>query len=135
MVAAQTAGGILPIVQHIPPLALLTYVYRTIPKWGLRHSTLFAPYPYLALAIAWGASRTMKIRWRRQIATALLATSTLLISVPLGIASTNLLTNPHFAHEDWRGVAEYVQTHRQPGDVVIIETGSVFPNVGILCGK
>ena len=65
-------------------------------------------------------------RWRR-LATALLAAITLATGGVLLRADANLLLNPAYAHDDWRGVAAYVGTHRQPDDIVIIETGAVAP--------
>ncbi|HNT77442.1 MAG TPA: hypothetical protein PKH77_20710, partial [Anaerolineae bacterium] len=105
---------------YLLPVALLGYIYRSVPKWGLRHSVLFAPAPFLALAVAWGCAQCRSARVTLGVAAALVA-------LPLLWADANLLTNPAFAHEDWRGAAQYVQTHRQPDDVVIVETGSTFP--------
>lgn len=113
------------------PLLLVSYLYRTIPKWGLRHSVIFAPALYLALALAWGGVARLTGPLRRRITTAVLSVVTALVCIPLLLADRNLLTNPAFAHDDWRGAARYVQEQRalEPDaqSIVIIETGSVFP--------
>lgn len=108
------------------PLAPMALLFREIPKWGTRHASLFAPAPFLALAAGWGALGWLRPTYRRGgyfllgLATALTLGFTL-------TADAYLLADPAFAHDDWRGVARYVQAHRRPGDVVIVETGSVFP--------
>jgi 4-amino-4-deoxy-L-arabinose transferase-like glycosyltransferase len=121
-------AGLYPLLTTIPPLTILCYIYRDLPKWAPRHAALFAPAPLLTLAIAWSATATLpaRRRWRR-LATALLAMITLATGGVLLRADANLLLNPAYAHDDWRGVAAYVRAHRQPDDIVIIETGAVAP--------
>jgi len=113
------------------PLLLVGYLYRTIPKWGLRHSVIFAPALYLALALAWGSARRLSRSFWRRVTTAVLSVATAFASIPLLLADRNMLTNPAFAHDDWREAARYVQEQRalapDSQSIVIIETGSVFP--------
>ncbi|MBN2394271.1 MAG: hypothetical protein JXR84_26295, partial [Anaerolineae bacterium] len=131
-------AGLYPLCYALPALALLVPLYRTLPKWGLRHSTIFAPAPYLALAVAWGTVGGLPSR-RRRLATLALGMSSVLVSGYLLIASANLLEaarlSPVFAHEDWRGVAQYVTENRAPEDLIIIETGSVFPTWVYYAGR
>ena len=119
-------AGLYPFL-YILPLGLVALTFRQIPKWGARHATLFAPAVLLALAIGWGTLR----RWRpfglRLALTVPLALGTALSGWFFVQADRNLLLNPAYAREDWRAAAAYVQEHRRPGEVVIVETGSVFP--------
>lgn len=105
------------------PLLPMALVFRWLPKWGARHAVLFSPVPLLAVALAWGTVHK-RTRW---IVLGLLTLATLVHVSILLRTDANLLVNPGFAHEDWRGVADYVQERRSADDVVIIETGSVFP--------
>ncbi len=107
------------------PLGLLAYLFLNMPKWGSQHTTLFAPAPYLALAVAWGSAGAAASR-RKPLFLALLIPGTLLILAPILIADYNLLIPSEYSYADWRGAARYVQEHRAPGEVVIIETGSVY---------
>ncbi|MBN2003597.1 MAG: hypothetical protein JXA21_09600 [Anaerolineae bacterium] len=120
------------------PLLLVSYLYRTIPKWGLRHSVIFAPALYLALALAWGSARRLSRPLWRRIATIALSITTLLACVPLLLADRNLLTNPAFAREDWRSVARYIREQRalapDEKSAIIIETGSVYPTWAYYAG-
>ncbi len=120
-------AGLYPLLTTLPPLTILCYIYRDLPKWAPRHAALFAPGPLLALALAWGTTASLPSRRRRRLANALLAVITLATGAVLLRADANLLLNPAYAHDDWRGVAAYVQAHRQPDDIVIIETGAVAP--------
>lgn len=119
-------AGMYPFL-YVLPLGLIALAFRQIPKWGARHATLFAPAVYLAFAIGWGTVR----RWRplglRFALAILLAFGTGLAGWLILQADRNLLTDPAFAREDWRAAARYIQEHRRPGEVVIVETGSVFP--------
>ncbi len=119
-------AGLYPVL-YVLPLGLIALVFRQIPKWGPRHATLFAPGPLLALAVAWMSIWGIRRRGLRALAVLFVAAATLLNSRFFWEADRNLLTNPAYAREDWRGTARYVKEHRAPGDVVIISTGSVFP--------
>ncbi len=119
-------AGLYPVL-YVLPLGLIALAFRQIPKWGARHATLFAPGPFLALAVAWGSVWGIRRRGLRAVAILLVAAATLLNVRVLWEADWNLLTDPAYAREDWRGAARYIQEHRAPGDVVIISTGSVFP--------
>jgi len=112
---------------YAAPLGLIATVYREIPKWGARHASLFAPASFLALAVAWGSVGNIRRRGLRALSALALTAATLLAGRFLWEADCNLLTNPAYAREDWRGAARYIQEHRAPGDVVLISTGSVFP--------
>ncbi|MCS7178446.1 MAG: glycosyltransferase family 39 protein [Anaerolineae bacterium] len=122
----RLVAGLYPVL-YITPLFLIAWVYQEIPKWGARHATLFAPGPFLALAIAWGSVWGIRRRGLRALAVLALAAATFLNGRPLWQANRNLLTNPAYAREDWRSAARYIQEHRSPGDVVILSTGSTFP--------
>lgn len=119
-------AGLYPFF-YAAPLLLIAYTYQEIPKWGSRHATLFAPATFLALAVAWGSLTNARSRWLRALVALLLIAATLLVGRFLWEADRNLLTDPAYAREDWRGAARYIQEHRAPGDVVVISTGSVFP--------
>ncbi len=119
-------AGLYPFL-YILPLGLVALAFRQIPKWGARHATLFAPAVFLAMAIGWGTLR----RWRpfglRLALTVPLAFGTALAGRFIAQADRNLLTNPAYAREDWRAAAAYIQEHRRSGEVIILETGSIFP--------
>ncbi|MFN3762269.1 MAG: hypothetical protein ACK4WK_03590 [Anaerolineae bacterium] len=119
-------AGLYPVL-YVLPLGLIALAFRQVPKWGARHATLFAPGPFLALAVAWGSVWGIRRRSLRAGAVLFVAAATLLNVRVLWEADRNLLTDPAYAREDWRGAARYVQEHRAPGDGVIISTGSVFP--------
>ncbi len=119
-------AGIYPIL-YVAPLGLIALAFRQIPKWSPRHATLFAPGPFLALAVAWGSVWGIRRRGLRALAILTLTAITVLNVRFLWEADRNLLMNPAYAWEDWRGAARYIQERRAPGDVVIISTGSVFP--------
>lgn len=122
----RLTAGLYPLL-YLLPLGLIALVFRQIPKWSPRHATLFAPAPFLALAVAWGSIGNLRPRGLRIPAILLVSGATLLSGLFLWEADRNLLTHPAYAREDWRGAARYVREHRAPGDVVIISTGSVFP--------
>jgi uncharacterized membrane protein len=119
-------AGLYPFL-YAAPLPLIAWLYREIPKWSARHASLFAPATFLALAVAWGSLENARHRGLRAFVALFLTVATLLVGRFLWAADRNLLINPAYARQDWRGAARYVQEHRTPGDVVIISTGSVFP--------
>ncbi len=119
-------AGLYPFL-YAAPLPLIAWLYQEIPKWGARHAALFAPASFLALAIAWGSVGGIRRRGLRTVAVFLIVAATFLAGRILWQADRNLLTDPTYARQDWRGAARYIQEHRGPGDVVIISTGSVFP--------
>lgn len=127
MTRHRPLAGLYPLLTTLPPLTILCYIYRDLPKWAPRHAALFAPAPLLAIAVAWGATATLPSRRRRRLTTGLLSVITLAAGAVLLRADANLLLNSAYARDDWRGVAAYVQAHRQPDDIVIIETGAVAP--------
>lgn len=117
------------------PLWPLYAIYQNVPKWGLRHAVIFAPAPYLALAGAVGAVAGWPVSRRRRAARLGLGLATALVCAPLLWADANLLTDPACAKEDWRGLAGYVQTHRAPGDLIILQTGAIFPTWHYYAGE
>lgn len=119
-------AGLYPFL-YLLPLGLIALAFRRIPKWGPRHATLFAPAVFLALAIGWGTICRQRPRGLRAALILLLLLGTGLVGEFLLQANRNLLTDPAYAREDWRAAARYVQEHRRPGEVVIVETGSAFP--------
>ncbi|MDW7991353.1 MAG: hypothetical protein RMK65_04260 [Anaerolineae bacterium] len=119
-------AGLYPFL-YAAPLLLIAYTYQEIPKWGSRHATLFAPATFLALAVAWGSLENARPQWLRAFVALPLTTATLLVGRFLWEADLNLLTNPAYAREDWRGAARYIREHWSTGDVVVISTGSIFP--------
>ncbi|MGC9083808.1 MAG: glycosyltransferase family 39 protein [Anaerolineae bacterium] len=118
--------GLYPFL-YAAPLLLIASTYRETPKWGPRHATLFAPAVFIAFAVAWGSIGGIRRRGLRAVAVLPLIATTLLAGRILWQADRNLLTDPAYAREDWRGAAHSIQEHRAPGDIVIISTGSVFP--------
>lgn len=119
-------AGLYPLL-YLLPVGAMALIFRSLPKWGSRHATFLAPLPVLALALGWGMTRTLRSRYARSLAYALLGVCSLIFVAMTLRADLNLLTDPAYAVEDWRGVTRYVGEHRAPGDVVIVETGSVFP--------
>jgi len=141
---------IYPFATGVVPLVLMSVIFRHMPKWELQHTVIFAPSLLLALAMGWRASEQRSAagaRWgagrraqrdraaervpRRRLALGIqawpLRVALLLAVSPLVVASVNLLVNPAFANDDWRGVAAYVEELRGPGDLVIVETGAALP--------
>lgn len=121
-------SSLYPLCYALPPLIVMSLVYRTVPKWGLRHAVIFAPALYLVLASVAGG--LLDCRGRRAPSGPVCAglwAAVGLVCAPLILANYNLLFNPAFGHDDWRGVASYVAAHRQPEEIVAIETGSVAP--------
>jgi hypothetical protein len=81
----------------------------------------------LALAIGWGLTAQIRNQSPRILSRAGLGLCSLVfISISMS-ANVNLLANPDYATEDWRGVARYIAEQRTANDVIIVETGSVFP--------
>ncbi|RME34057.1 MAG: phospholipid carrier-dependent glycosyltransferase, partial [Thermoflexia bacterium] len=122
----RLVAGLYPFL-YAAPLFLIAHVYRETPKWGARHATFFAPATFLALAVAWGSLENVRRRGLRAPVALFLTVATLLSVRFLWEADRNLLADPAYAREDWRGAARYVQEHRAPNDVVLISTGSAFP--------
>ncbi len=121
---ARPWAGLYALSYALPSLVILSRIYRTLPKWAPRHATLFAPAPFLALALAWGATASLPPRVRRGGRGVLLA-GLVLIAPILGLADRQLLADP--GHADWRGATAYVRQHRRVDEVVLLETGSTFP--------
>ncbi len=119
-------AGLYPFLQLLP-MGAMALIFRNLPKWGSRHASMFAPLPVLMLAIGWGLATGIQSRAARIALRLGLGLCTLLSLTIYLKADINLLTNPAFAAEDWRSAARFVAEHRTPGDVIIIETGSVFP--------
>ena len=119
-------AGLYPLLQLLP-LGVMALIFRSLPKWGSRHASLFAPLPALALAIGWGMAAQFQTRRARVFAHAILTVCSLSFAALTLHADLNLLIHPAYAPEDWRSAAHYIEERRAPGDVVIIETGSVFP--------
>lgn len=119
-------AGLYPLLYVFPVIAM-ALIFRSLPKWGSRHASFLVPLPVLALAVGWGMVRTLRHRRARVLAHIWLGVCSLLFIGVAIRADLNLLVDPAYAREDWRGAARYVETHRVPGDIVIVETGSVFP--------
>jgi len=111
----------------VPALAAAYLVYRHLPKWELQHTTVFAPALVTALASAAAPERRWSSRTARAITQSLILGGLLLTTATMARASHALLFSSAHAKDDWRGVADYVEMHRRPGEVVIISTGSVAP--------
>ena len=126
-------AGLYPLLQLLP-LGVMALIFSSLPKWGSRHASPFAPLPALMLAIGWGMAAQLQSRTPRVLARAALGLGSLVVVAISIHANANLLTNPAYAPEDWRSVARYVAEHRGPGDVVIVETGSVFPTWAYYAG-
>ncbi len=119
-------AGLYPLL-YLVPVGAMALIFRDLPKWGSRHAAFLAPLPVLALALGWGMARMSRNRNARLFAHVWLGVCSLLFVVVAVRADLNLLADPAYAREDWRGAASYVEAQRAPGDVVIVETGSVFP--------
>jgi len=119
-------AGLYPLLSVLP-IGAMALIFRNLPKWGSRHAAFLAPLPVLALAVGWGMARRLHHRKTRTFAHAWLSVCSLLFVTVAIRADLNLLADPAYAREDWRGVAHYVEAHREPDDIVIVETGSVFP--------
>jgi len=112
------------LVTTLPPLLVASLLYRDIPKWDLQHTVIFSPGLVLALAAAGAGAKGRRGRVLRS----LVLGSGLLASCGLFVLATGrLLCDPVLANDDWRGAVAYVESHRQPGEPVIIETGAVAP--------
>ena len=118
--------GLYPLL-YLLPVGAMALIFRSMPKWGHRHASFLAPLPVLALALGWGMIETLRFPRARPFARIWLGACSLIFAIIAVRADLYLLTDPAYAREDWRGVAHYVEDHRAPGDVVIVETGSVFP--------
>lgn len=119
-------AGLYPLLQLLP-LGFIALVFRNLPKWGSRHASSFAPLPALALAIGWGLTAQIRNQSPRTLARAGMGLcSFIFISISMS-ANVNLLANPAYATEDWRGIAHHITEQREANDVIIVETGSVFP--------
>ncbi|MFN2111025.1 MAG: glycosyltransferase family 39 protein, partial [Anaerolineae bacterium] len=125
-------AGLYPLL-YLLPVGAMALIFRSMPKWGHRHASFLAPLPVLALALGWGMVRAYDKRRLRAFARVWLAVCSLIFVAIAVRADLYLLTDPAYATEDWRSVARYVEDHRTPddaavsSDVVIVETGSVFP--------
>jgi len=119
-------AGLYPLLPVLP-VGVMALIFRSLPKWGSRHAVFLAPLPVLALALGWGMAGKLRNRNARILAKAWLGVGSLFFIAVVFRADLSLFTDPVYAREDWRGVARYVEAHRTPGDVVIVETGSVFP--------
>ncbi|MGC9523406.1 MAG: hypothetical protein ACP5HG_16170, partial [Anaerolineae bacterium] len=108
----------------LPPLMVASVLFRNIPKWDLQHTVIFAPSLVVALAAAW--PQRQQGRFRRWLAAAV-RLWVVLAGAAFVVADANLLLNPAYANDDWRGLVAYVEAHRADDEVVIIETGSVAP--------
>ncbi|MEJ5308385.1 MAG: glycosyltransferase family 39 protein [Anaerolineae bacterium] len=119
-------AGLYPLL-YVLPVGAMALIFRDLPKWGTRHASFLAPLPLLALAVGWGLARMLRNRNVRLFAHVWLGACSLFFVAVAVRADLHLLTDPAYAREDWRGAAGYVAAHRASGDVVIVETGSVFP--------
>lgn len=126
-------AGLYPLLQLLP-LGVMALIFRNLPKWGCRHAAFLAPLPALALAIGWGMAAKLQTRLARVLVHAFLTVCSVSVVAFTLRADLNLLTNPAYAPDDWRSAARYVEERRAPGDVVIIETGSVFPAFAYYAG-
>ena len=104
------------------PILLQMWAYRSVPKLGERHLILFVPPVVMGIGLL---ASELTASPRRRAMTGVAGVLTLLTLVLFLRADLELLGDPH--HADWRSLATYVERHRRPGDLVIIETGSVFP--------
>ena len=119
-------AGLYPLL-YLLPVGTMAVIFRDLPKWGNRHAAFLAPLPVLALALGWGMARTCNHRRKRALTRVWLGVCSLIFVAITLRADLYLLTDPAYATEDWRSVARYVEAHRASGDIVIVETGSVFP--------
>jgi 4-amino-4-deoxy-L-arabinose transferase-like glycosyltransferase len=119
-------AGLYPLL-YLLPVGAMALIFRSLPKWGGRHASFLAPLPVLALALGWGMAQTCNHRRIRVFARVWLGMCSLIFVVIAFRADLYMLIDPAYATEDWRSVARYVEEHRTPGDVVIVETGSIFP--------
>ncbi|MGC9394772.1 MAG: hypothetical protein ACP5J4_07950 [Anaerolineae bacterium] len=119
-------AGLYPLLSLLPVVAM-ALIFRSLPKWGNRHASFLAPLPVLALALGWGMVRTCTKQRVCAFARVWIGVCSLIFVVIALRADLYLLADPAYATEDWRGVARYVEANRAPDDVIIVETGSVFP--------
>ncbi|HHS98378.1 MAG TPA: hypothetical protein ENK08_10910 [Chloroflexi bacterium] len=122
----RRSAALYPFLYAVP-LLIIALAYQRIPKWSARHASLFAPISFLPFAIAWGSVRRVRPWGLKAVSLLVVAATTALYGRFVWEADRNLLTNPAYAREDWRGAARYIQAHRAPNDIVIISTGSIFP--------
>ncbi len=104
------------------PILLQMWGYRNIPKLSERHLILFVPPVVMGIGLLASELTAFPRRWAMKGAAGALTLLTLVLFLR---ADLDILGDPR--HADWRSLATYVEHHRRPDDLVIIETGSVFP--------
>jgi hypothetical protein len=97
----------------VPILTLYVASYIKPMYMGVRHLLIISPAYYLAL----GQGLAALARWRRLALMAGLA----IVVVGTGYSTRNYFTDPAYLKDDHQGLAEYLEEHVRPDDVVVVD--------------
>ena len=136
LVRPHRLGATFALITTLPPLILAGAVFHFVPKWNLQHTVIFAPAVVLGLAAAappvgcrargtFAPCPSERARGRARFSHILAGAAIVAAGTLMAVATLRLLTDPTLAHDDWRGMVDYVQAQRNEGEVVIIEAGAV----------
>jgi 4-amino-4-deoxy-L-arabinose transferase-like glycosyltransferase len=106
----------------IIPLLAMGVAFQNTPKLAPRYPTAMAPALLFTLAAA--AYATRNTNYVLRITYYVFLAGVILLSLR---ADANLYFNPDYGKDDWRAAAKYVQSHRAPGEAVILISGHAFP--------
>ncbi|MBE7471071.1 MAG: hypothetical protein DPW09_05265 [Anaerolineae bacterium] len=101
------------------PLLLIYLLSFFTPLYHVRYLFTYSPAFYIILGagLAWLNLRTG--RWLTLIAASLLVAA-------CGFSSYQYHFNPRYRADDYRGAVDFIQSHWQPGDVILVNAGYVY---------
>lgn len=102
------------------PLLAMGIAFQHTPKLAARYPTAMAPALLLILALSEGQRASRVLRFTNYVLRFGIASFFFL-------AAANLYSNPTYSKDDWRAVADYVRTHRQSDEAIILVSGHAFP--------
>jgi len=111
------------------PLLLLYAISYGRPKWHPRYLMLASPPFFLALA---GGVTLLRTGFTNRLAYRVWARGAAGLAIFLVVATStyadvNLYQDARFTKDDWRGVAHYINRHKQEDEVVLLLSGHTFP--------
>lgn len=107
------------LIYTFGPLLLIYLLSFIIPLYHVRYLFIYSPAFYIILAagLAWLMAR----RWVWTI----VAASTLLVLASL-FSIYQYHFNPRYRADDYRAAVHFIESHWQPGDVILVNAGYVY---------
>jgi len=125
----DTGGRLLALFHWLMPVAVLYVLSRSRPVYHPKF--LVQATPGLLLLVGRGVGRLApagepRLGWLRSAAAVGAAAAVVVANLP---GLSNNYFDPHYARDDYRGIAQYISALGKPGDIVLINAPSQIETV------